>query len=320
MEGIQHRIIKVNGVNLHVAEKGHGPVILFLHGFPELWYSWRHQIVALASLGYRAVAPDLRGYGDSDAPRSPSSYTCLDIVGDLIGLLDAIAADQDKVFVVGHDWGALIAWYLCLFRPDRVKALVNLSVVFNPRNPQKKPLSVMRAVCGHDYYICRFQEVGVIEAELAQIGTKRVLKEFLSYRTPGPLFLPKDKGFGKEASDSPAGLPFWLSEEDFNYYVTKFDKTGFTGGINYYRNIDRNWELVAPWTGTQIKVPVKFIVGDLDLTYNSFHTKDYIHKGGFKRDVPFLQELVIMEGVGHFINEERPDEINKHIYEFFNKF
>ena len=157
MEGIEHRFVKVNKMNLHVAEKGEGPVILLLHGFPELWYTWRHQIVALASLGYRAVAPDLRGYGDSDAPESVGSYTCLDIVGDLTGLLDAIAPDQDKVFVVGHDWGALIAWYLCLFRPDRVKALVNLSVVFNPRKPNRKTLSVMRAVLGHDYYICRFQ-------------------------------------------------------------------------------------------------------------------------------------------------------------------
>jgi pimeloyl-ACP methyl ester carboxylesterase len=155
MEGIEHRTIKVNGINMHVAEKGQGPVILFLHGFPELWYTWRHQIHALASLGYRAVAPDLRGYGDTDAPADPSSYTYLHVVGDLVALLDAIAADQ--VFVVGHDWGAIIAWYLCLFRPDRVKALVNLSVAFSPRNPQRKPLEALRAVYGDDYYVCRFQ-------------------------------------------------------------------------------------------------------------------------------------------------------------------
>ena len=158
MEGIEHRTIEVNGINMHVAEKGHeGPVILFVHGFPELWYTWRHQIVALASLGYRAVAPDLRGYGDTDAPASVASYTCLDVVGDLIALLDTIAPVQEKVFVVGHDWGALIAWYLCLFRPDRVKALVNLSVCFNPRNPKRKPLETLRAIYGQDYYVCRFQ-------------------------------------------------------------------------------------------------------------------------------------------------------------------
>ena len=157
MEEIEHMIINANGINMHVAEKGKGPVILFLHGFPELWYSWRHQITAFASLGYRAVAPDLRGYGDTDAPDVASSYTSLNVVGDLIALLDVVAPDQDKVFVVGHDWGALMAWWLCLFRPDRVKALVNMSVVFSPRNPKRKPLESLRAFYGDDYYICRFQ-------------------------------------------------------------------------------------------------------------------------------------------------------------------
>lgn len=156
-EEIQHKTVNVNGLNMHVAELGKGPVILFIHGFPELWYSWRHQIKDLATLGYRAVAPDLRGYGDTDAPESVTSYTLFHVVGDLIGLLDAVAGDQEKVFVVGHDWGALIAWNLCLFRPDRVKALVNLSVAFSPRNPKMSPLQGLRAVYGDDYYMCRFQ-------------------------------------------------------------------------------------------------------------------------------------------------------------------
>lgn len=155
MDVIQHRTVTVNGINIHVAEQGQGPIILLLHGFPELWYTWRHQIPALASLGYRAVAPDLRGFGDSDAPPSSASYTSLNIVSDLIGLLDSLGAD--KVFVVGHDWGAFIAWYLCLYRPDRVKALVNMSTVFNPRNPNRKPIDSLRAIYGDDYYICRIQ-------------------------------------------------------------------------------------------------------------------------------------------------------------------
>ncbi|KAL6188554.1 hypothetical protein ACLB2K_039946 [Fragaria x ananassa] len=319
MEGIEHRTVKVNGINMHVAEKGQGPVILFIHGFPELWYSWRHQIQALAELGYRAVAPDLRGYGDTDAPADQASYTCLHVVGDLVALLDAVAADQEKVFVVGHDWGALIAWYLCLFRPDRVKALVNMSVAFNPRNPQRKTTETLRAVYGDDYYMCRFQEPGEIEAEFAQIGTARVMKDLLTYRHPGPLFLPKGKGFG-HPPDAPIPLPSWLSEDDVNYYVSFFEKKGFTGGINYYRNLDRNWELTAPWTGARIKVPVKFIVGDQDLVYNSLGAKDFIHKGGFKKYVPLLEEVVVMEGVGHFINEEKPNDISEHIYDFIKKF
>ncbi|XP_037491361.1 epoxide hydrolase A-like isoform X2 [Jatropha curcas] len=321
MEAIEHKTVNVNGINMHVAELGpvQGPVILFIHGFPELWYSWRHQILALASQGYRAVAPDLRGYGDTDAPADPQSYTCFHIVGDLIRLLDAVAPQQEKVFVVGHDWGALIAWYLCLFRPDRVKALVNLSVPFFRRNPEMKFVDAFRAAYGDDFYMCRFQEYGDIEAEFAELGTERVIKEFLTYRNPGPFIFPKGKVFSRPAGD-PIILPSWLSEEEVQYYTTKFDKRGFTGGVNYYRNLDRNWELTAPWTEAQVKVPSKFIVGDEDLVYRFVGIKDYIEKGGFKRDVPILEEVVVMEGVAHFLNQERPGEINNHIYDFFKKF
>uniref|UniRef100_A0A2P2JSZ7 AB hydrolase-1 domain-containing protein n=1 Tax=Rhizophora mucronata TaxID=61149 RepID=A0A2P2JSZ7_RHIMU len=159
MEAIEHRTVQVNGINMHVAEAGpvDGPVILFVHGFPELWYSWRHQIVALASLGYRTVAPDLRGYGDTDAPEDVTSYTCFHVVGDLIHLLDAVVPGQEKVYVVGHDWGAYMAWKLCLFRPDRVKGLVNTSVCFKPRNPGRRVIDTLRALYGDDYYICRIQ-------------------------------------------------------------------------------------------------------------------------------------------------------------------
>ncbi|CAL0325397.1 unnamed protein product [Lupinus luteus] len=319
MEEVEHRTVKVNGINMHIAEKGQGPLVLFIHGFPDLWYSWRHQITALASLGYRCLAPDLRGFGDTDVPATPTSYTTLHVVGDLIGLLDAVASDQEKVLVVGHDWGAMVAWSLCLYRPERVKAMVNLSVAFSPRNPKRKPLDTLRALYGNDYYICRFQEPGDIEEEFSHIGTERVLKEFLTYHKAGPLYLPKGKEFGHPI-DSPIVLPSWLSEEECNYYATKYDKTGFTGALNYYRNLDLNWELSAPWTGAQIKVPVKFIVGDLDLTYNAPGAKDYIHKGGFKRDVPLLEDVVVIEGVGHFLHQEKADEINKHIADFFSKF
>ncbi|PON66298.1 Epoxide hydrolase-like, partial [Trema orientale] len=152
---MEHTTIHTNGINLHVASIGTGPAVLFLHGFPELWYSWRHQMLALSSLGYRAIAPDLRGYGDSDAPPSPESYSALHVVGDLVGLIDQLGIDQ--IFLVGHDWGAVIAWYFCLFRPDRVKALVNMSVSFPSRHPTRKPIETFRALFGDDYYICRFQ-------------------------------------------------------------------------------------------------------------------------------------------------------------------
>ncbi|KAL2470378.1 alpha/beta-Hydrolases superfamily protein [Abeliophyllum distichum] len=321
MDKIEHKTVPVNGLNMHVAELGQGPLVLFLHGFPELWYSWRHQILYMAAQGYRAVAPDMRGYGDTTgAPlEDPSKFTTLHMVGDLIALLDAIAPDEDKVFVVGHDWGAFIAWHLCMYRPDKVKALVNLSVAFIPRSPEINPVDMIRSVYGEDHYICRFQEPGYIEAEFAQIGTKQVLKNFFAFRTPGPLYFPKGKGLSNSA-DNTSHLPTWLSENDLDYYAGKFEQTGFSGGVNYYRAIGRSWELNAPWSGAQVPVPVKFIVGELDLTYHIPGTKEYIHKGGFQKDVPLLQEVVVMEGAAHFINQERPDEINQHIYAFLKQF
>ncbi|KAL3505702.1 hypothetical protein ACH5RR_031084 [Cinchona calisaya] len=321
MEAIEHKKVDVNGINMHVAEIGNGPLVLFLHGFPECWYTWRHQMVFMASHGHRAVAPDLRGYGGTTgAPiNDPTKFTTLQVVGDIIELLKIIAPDEDKVFLVGHDWGAMIAWALCLYRPDKIKGLLNMSVCFSPRNPTRKPIETLRAAHGPDYYICRFQEPGEIEKEFAEIGTKRVLENFLCYRAPGPLVLPKGKLFG-DSPDTPRPLPSWLSEEDVTYYVNQYEQTGFTGGLNYYRAIDLNWELTAPWTEAQVKVPVKFIVGDLDLTYNAPGTKHYVHKGGLKKDVPFLEEVVVLKDVGHFVHEEKPDEINKYIHRFIQKF
>ncbi|KAJ9550041.1 hypothetical protein OSB04_022584 [Centaurea solstitialis] len=322
MEKIEHKMVAVNGINMHVAELGKGPMILFIHGFPELWYTWRHQIRYLASKGYRAVAPDLRGFGDTTgAPTDDATkFTTLHVVGDLVALIEAVAGPgEEKVFVVAHDWGAIQAWALCLYRPDKVKALVNMSVPFSPRNPKIKPIDALRALYGNDYYIVRFQEHGEIEGEFAVWGTERVLTGFFNYRKPAPLFLPKGIGFGT-SPDAPISLPSWLSKEDLAYYASKFDKTGFTGALNYYRALNQSWELTAPWTNAQVKVPTKFIVGDLDLTYNSLGAKEYIESGRFKKDVPLLEDIIILPGVAHFLHEEKPDEINKHIHQFFNQY
>ncbi|GMJ15511.1 Epoxide hydrolase 1 [Hibiscus trionum] len=321
MEGIQHRTVSVNGISMHIAEKGEGPLILFLHGFPDLWCTWHHQINGLSALGYRALAPDLRGYGGTDAPDSVTEYTCFHVVGDLIALLDLVAPPEkeEKVFVVGHDWGANIAWYLCLFRRDRVKALFNMSVPFLRYNPKFKPVDAWKAVFGNDYYIVRFQEPGVMEAEFAEIGVGRAVLEILSYRVPDPLLLPKGNLFGHPLND-PVKLPPWMSQQDADYYATQFEKTGITGALNYYRNFNRNWELLAPWFKSQIEVPAKFVVGDLDLVYTVPATKDYIHNGGLKREVPLLEEPLVIKGVYHWIHQEIPDQINQLIFDFFSKF
>ncbi|OEL35455.1 Bifunctional epoxide hydrolase 2 [Dichanthelium oligosanthes] len=239
VKGVRHRTVVANGVRLHVAEAGPedggAPAVLLLHGFPDLWYGWRHQMAALAARGYRAVAPDLRGYGDSEAPTDASAYTVFHIVGDLVALIADLG--QPQVFVVGHDWGAIVAWELCLLRPDLVRALVNLSVVYTPRLAQMSPLQAVRAVCGEDHYMCRFQKPGVAEAEAARHDTKYLFKKIFGLRKTAPLILPKDKTF-VDSLDSDGLCPAWLSEEDISYYEEKFAKTGFTGGLNYYRCMD----------------------------------------------------------------------------------
>ncbi|KAH9689514.1 AB hydrolase-1 domain-containing protein [Citrus sinensis] len=306
MEEIKHGMVGVNGIRMHIAEKGEGPVVLFLHGFPELWYTWRRQILALSSLGYRAIAPDLRGYGDTEAPSSISSYSCHHIVGDLVALINSLGVEQ--VFVVAHDWGAIIAWYLCLFCPERVKAFVCLSVPFLPRNPNIKPVESMRALFGDDYCICRFQiqcsaelvlsigsmEPGKIEAQIAQVGTAEVLKNILANRKPGPSCFPEENAFGIDPENR-VTLPSWFSEQDLSFYATKFNQRGFTGALNYYRAMNLNWEMTAAWTEVQVKVPVKFIVGELDMVYTTPGIKEYVHNGGFKKDVPLLEEIVVIE-------------------------
>lgn len=321
MEKIERRTIPLkNGLKMHVAEVGEGPLVLFLHGFPDFWYSWRHQMLFLADHGYRALAPDMRGYGDTTGVplHDPSNFTSLHLVGDVTLLLETIAIapnNADKVFVVGHDWGAFVAWMLCLYRPDRIKALFNLGVSFHPIHPHINAVDVFRTLYGDDHYICRFQEPGDIESEFASIGVKEILNYILSFRSPGPYYFPKGKGCSYSTDRAP-----WLTEEDLQYYATKFEQTGFTGAVNYYRVFGLNRELNAAWVGAQVNVPTKFIVGDLDPSYHIPGEKEYIHGGGFQKVVPKLQDVVVLEGAAHFVHQERPDEINQHLYNFLKQF
>lgn len=313
---ITHRIIETNGIKMHIAEQGSGPVVLLIHGFPELWYSWRHQIPVLAEAGYHAVAPDMRGYGGTDAPLGAQNYTVFHIVGDLIGLLDGLGVE--KAFIVGHDWGSLIASYLSLFRPDRVIALVNLSVVLQPRNPRTKPIERMRTILGENYYICRFQEPGRAEEEFSRFDCETIMKKFLLATGTGLFSASPEKGI-LDVLKTPTVLPSWMTEEEIQYFAKQFEKTGFTGGLNYYRALDLNWELLAPWTGARITVPTKFVVGEKDLVYTTPGMKDFVHGGGLKKVVPFLEEVVVIEDGHHFIQQEKANEISDHILKFFGR-
>ncbi|WVZ61163.1 hypothetical protein U9M48_011078 [Paspalum notatum var. saurae] len=315
---IRHRTVEANGISMHVAEAGDAegggsPAVVFLHGFPELWYSWRHQMEHLAARGYRCVAPDLRGYGRTAAPPDVASYSAFHVVGDVVALLD--------VFVVGHDWGAIIAWYLCLFRPDRVTALVNTSVAFmrhifiRSGDDPVKTTDFFNRIYGPTYYICRFQEPGVAEKEFSPANARRVMRQILCNR-----FTSRGANSQPEPPAAEEALPAWLTEADVDHFASEFERTGFTGAINYYRNMDRNWELAAAWADAKVRVPTRFIVGDGDLTYHYPGIQDYIHKGGFKADVPMLEDVVVLPGAGHFVQQERADEVSNHIVDFISKF
>src|SRR5436190_11888262 len=268
---IRQRIIETNGIHLNIAEKGSGPLVLLCHGFPESWYSWRHQIDALAAAGFHAVAPDMRGYGGSDAPEAIDQYTLFHLVGDLVGLLDALEAPS--AVIVGHDWGASIAWQAARLRPDRFRAVVALTVPFRPRGPVR-PTSVMPRTADAQFYMLHFQEPGVAEAELERDprATVRDMLYFASGDAPrggagagaGIAMVPRDAGFLR-GTEAPAALPQWLSEHDVDFYAGEFRRGGFRGPLNWYRNVDRNWELMAPFAGAQVKVPALYVAGDRDL-------------------------------------------------------
>ncbi|KAM0850685.1 hypothetical protein ACQ4PT_052908 [Festuca glaucescens] len=317
LDGVTHRTLEVNGIKIHVAEAGDSSdcTILFLHGFMELWCSWQHQLMALSRRGYRCLAPDLRGHGDSSAPASPSSYTIFHLVGDMVGLLDALALPQ--VFVVGQGWGALLAWHLCQFRPERVRALVNMNIAFMPRNPAVRPLDGFRRIYGDGYYILRMQEPGTMEAEFAGMDTKFILKRVLTTRDTGGAALSKE-WWGSTEED--IKLPPWLTEEYIGYVADKFDQTGFAEAMNFYRCLDLNWELTAAWTTAKVTVPTKFIAGETAMSHKDQMAQDYILKGGLKGDVPGLEEVVVIPGGGHYLHLEKAEEVTKHIYDFIKKF
>lgn len=236
LDGITHRTLDVNGIKIHVAESGDGSAggaVLFLHGFLELWDSWHHQLRALSARGYRCLAPDLRGYGDSSAPASPSSYTAFHLVGDVVGVLDALSLP--RAFVVGQGWGALVAWHLATLRPDRVRALVAISVAFMPRNPAVRPLEAFRRLYGDGYYLLRMQEPGAMEAEFERMDARFVFKKLLTTRDTGPISLSPE-WWGPPGQDIP--LPPWLTEEYVDGLAAKFGETGFAGAINFYRCLD----------------------------------------------------------------------------------
>jgi pimeloyl-ACP methyl ester carboxylesterase len=313
---VTHRFVETNGIRMHLAEQGDGPIVLLCHGFPESWYSWRHQLAALAEAGFRAVAPDMRGYGQTERPAEIDKYTLLHLVGDMVGVLDALEAPTAAI--AGHDWGAPVAWHAALLRPDRFRAVIGLCVPFRPRG-SKRPTSAMPQTEDAAFYQLYFQAPGVAEAELDR-DVRRSLRMLL--RTPRKevglraVMVPRGGGWLSHMPEA-AGLPKWLTEADLAFYAGEFERTGFAGGLNWYRNIDRNWELLAAWHHARVEVPALYLAGERDLVLTFPGAKDII--ANMKEFVPQLRGTVILPECGHWTQQERPQEVSAAMIEFLRK-
>ncbi|KAK3124796.1 hypothetical protein QOZ80_7BG0593350 [Eleusine coracana subsp. coracana] len=253
------------------------------------------------------------------------THRMLDVNGIKIHVADVVGAGDGSAGTVLFLHGFLELWwswhhqlrFFCTFRPDRVRALVNMSVAFMRRNPAVRPLEAFRRLYGDGYYLLRLQEPGAMEAEFARMDTRFIFRRLLTTRDTGAISLSPE-WWGPPDQEIP--LPPWLSEEYVNGLASKFDETGFAGAMNFYRCLDLNWELMAPWTGAKVTVPTKYIAGEDAMSYNYTGVQEYIHKGGFKADVPGLDEVAVVAGAAHYVHLEKAEEVTEHIYDFIKKF
>jgi pimeloyl-ACP methyl ester carboxylesterase len=314
---MKHRVIESNGIKMHLAEQGDGPLVILCHGFPEFWYSWRHQLTALAEAGYHAVAPDQRGYGQTDCPEAIEAYNIFELTGDVVGLVHAIG--KETAVVVGHDWGAVVAWHCALLRPDMFSAAVLLSVPYLQRSwADPRPTEQMKALAGEKhFYQLYFQEPGKAEAEL-EADVRRSIRMLLYSASGDP---PPEKRWRFLFSKSetfldtgivPERLPGWLTEWDLDFVVNEFERTGFRGGLNWYRNLDALWKLTPFLSGAKIRQPSLFVAGDLDAVIAMYQPAFEV----LEQTMPGLEKKVLLPGAGHWIQQERPAEINELLLQF----
>jgi pimeloyl-ACP methyl ester carboxylesterase len=314
---VTERIIETNGVQLHTVDAGEpgAPVVVLAHGFPELAYSWRHQIPVLAAAGYRVLAPDQRGYGGSTRPDDISDYNIAELSADLIGLLDDVGAD--RAVLIGHDWGAPVVWSSAQLHPDRVAAVVGLSVPPVPR-AQVPPTQAFRAIFGDNFfYMLHFQEPGVADAELDSDPAKVIRRMMGGPRRTNDnaaalrMIQPGPEGL-IERLPEPDVLPDWISAQELDHYVAEFTRTGFTGGLNWYRNLDRNWEILADPPVATIAVPAMFIGGTEDpvLGFMRHDRATEVVTGPYRE--------VMIDGAGHWLQQERPDQVNEVVLDFLS--
>jgi pimeloyl-ACP methyl ester carboxylesterase len=325
MKDFTHGDIETNGINIHYVEQGEGPLIVLCHGWPESWYSWRHQIPVLAEAGYRVVAMSMRGYGQTSIPQDIELYTINHLVGDVVGLVNGLG--YDEAIVMGHDWGAPVAWYSALTRPDLFRAVACLSVPFTPPIgglPDGVNLNdMMRMAAGpeREYYRLWFQEPGPAEADFEADARRSMLGVLYTFSgdvvANGDLDAPPDGHFPidqtwVESFIIPDKLPSWLTKEDLAFYVAEIETNGIRGGFNWYRNIFRLPGCLAPFVGRTIEQPTFYIGGALDLIANN--TPEAIE--GMRAALPDLRGLHLIEDAGHWIQQERPEFCNEQLLRF----
>lgn len=316
-EGFTHRFADVNGIRMHYVEQGQGPLVILLHGFPYLWYMWRRQIPALAAAGYRVVAPDQRGFGQSDRPDEVEAYDISQSVGDVVGLLKALG--EKSAVIVGHDLGAWVAQAAAMLRPDLFRALVMLSTPVPPRGKVKPTVGLRAMAKGRVYHHLYFQERGKPDRELAE-DTRKTLRS-VHFSVSGSavgaerwrLFIEPGEPILNAFTD-PKELPRWLSSRAIDYYVDEYTRTGFTGALNHYRCRDRNWEITSYLDGALVQQPSMFIGGAADpsLELNEMQAL----YGQLETYLPKLRKKVLLPGVGHSAAEEDVPAVNDLILGF----
>lgn len=312
------RLIKTDGLSQQVLEAGKGPLVLLIHGFPELGVSWRAQVEALAAAGYRAVAPDMRGYGGTERPQGVAAYSILNLVGDMVDLVRALGARTCTV--VGHDWGAPVAWHCALLRPDIFTAVAGLSVPFQPRRPGGPPTPAMAAISKKagqgDLYINRFQAPDA-HRDLEADPATTLRKLFFAYDGATPArrrstgFMPEGVSL-LDSIDDAATLPPWMSADHFQEYVDAFAAAGFDGPLNWYRALDLNWSLTAFLQDQRVLVPALFVVGENDPVRHYAGRQE----ATLKDWVPKLARMEVLPGAGHWIQQERAEAVNALLLDF----
>ncbi|MBK8839824.1 MAG: alpha/beta hydrolase [Hyphomonadaceae bacterium] len=320
--GAHFRTIDSNGVKLRVAEMGKGPLVILVHGFPESWYSWRHQIPALAAAGYHVVAPDMRGYGKSDKPGPVEDYDIKHLTGDLVAIVDAMG--EKTATLVGHDWGAVVSWNAMLLHPDRFNGYAAMSVPYRGRNPNVRPMDATRARYGENFwYTVYFQEPGVAEKEFDAQPYEFLSRIYLLYEGQTPVEAPEITDPRRSAGGGIGWiprmgkmkqLPPWLTQKDLDYYVSEFKESGFRGGINYYRNSNRNWEITPQLTGATVNQPVIFIAGQTDLVIAGQTAESLT--AAMKPIVKDLRSVTVIPGAGHWIQQEKWQQVNGMLIDF----